>query len=184
MPDDFDPAAVFNSLESGKPFVFCSACGLSLRDEASSYSVGRSFHRGECVFECALCEDCRDRLHEESSEESRQAIATFMQERIDFESRFQRLLGIFDPESWIESCAICETPRSDAERYTISGMFAGNGILFGPYPLGICGKCEEEVNELVSKQTRDVWDDFIASHFDGPPAGVEDVPAGHGPMIL
>ncbi len=184
MADDFDPSPIFNSLETGKPFVFCNACSLPLREEAGSYSVGKSFHRGECVFECALCEDCRDRLQQESSEESRQAIATFMESRIDFEGRFERLFGQLNPESWIESCAICATPRSKSERYTISGLFAGNGILFGPYPLGICGSCEEEVNEVISKETRDVWDDFMASHFEGPPAVGENLPAGHGPMLF
>lgn len=184
MADDFHFPAVFNSLESGKPFVFCNACRLPLREEANSFTVGRSFHRGECVFECALCEDCRDRLHEESSEESRLAIATFMQSRIDFEARFERLCRTLDPDSWIASCVICDTPRSEADRYTVSGMFAGNGIMFDPYPLCICGECEDEVNEVISKKTRDVWDDFIASHFDGPPAVGEDLPARHGPMMF
>lgn len=184
VADDSDYPSVFHSLESGGPFLFCAACGLSLRDEADSYVVGKSYHRGECVFECAMCDDCQQRLHNESSEESREAIASFMESRIDFEGRIERLCGNLDPEAWLESCAICDTPRVCAERYSIKGLFAGNGIVFGPAPLGICGRCEDELGLLVSKKTRDVWDDFKASHFDGPPALGEDLPAGSGPMMF
>ena len=74
---------MFHSLESGKAFEFCNACGLSLSKEADSYVVGKSYHRGECVFECALCDDCQERLHDETSEESREAISNFMESRIE-----------------------------------------------------------------------------------------------------
>lgn len=184
VADDSDYPSLFDSLESGRAFEFCNACGLSLRKDADSYVVGKSYHRGECVFECALCDDCQERLHNESSEETRQAIANFMESRIDIEGRFERLCTNLDPEAWVETCAICDTPRADSERYSIKGLFASNGIIFGPTPLGICGKCEDEVNELVSKKTRDVWDDFKASHFDGPPALGEDLPARTGPMMF
>jgi hypothetical protein len=53
---------------------------------------------------------------------------------------------------------------------------------YDPYPLCLCGKCEEEIQDLLSKKTRDVWDEFIETHFDGPPSSTRDLPVGGKPL--
>ena len=68
--------------------------------------------------------------------------------------------------------------------YSIGGVLLGNEMQFDPYPLCLCGECEEEIQELLSKQTRGTWDDFVETHFEGPPADVLDVPTGGRPMVF
>ena len=70
------------------------------------------------------------------------------------------------------------------ESYSIGGLFMAHGILFDPYPMCICSTCEGKAQECISKATRDIWDDFLASHFDGPPANLQGLPIGGNPPIF
>ncbi len=74
--------------------------------------------------------------------------------------------------------------RSEVESYSIGGVLLGREMLFDPYPLCLCGKCEEEIQELLSKKTRGIWDDFVDDHFDGPPADVQDLPILGKPLVF
>lgn len=184
MNSDGDQFAFFHSHETGAPFEVCFACSLPLHNNGQPFLVSKSFHRGECVFEYALCEDCRGHLCEDFSEESRRAIGEFFQTRLDLSHRSERLSGNWNTSSWLECCALCSTRRDETESYSAGGLFMGGGILFDPYPLCVCGSCEEEVQECLSKSTRDIWDDFLASHFDGPPANLQGLPVGGKPPIF
>ena len=176
--------SIFDSHETGAPFAHCFACRLPLEDIGQPHLVSKSFHRGECVFEYSLCEDCRSHLCEEFSEPSQQALAGFFLSRANLFQRSEALTGNWSTEAWLERCVLCNGLRGDSESYSIGGLFLARGILFDPYPLCICGKCEEEVQECLSKSTRDIWDDFLATHFDGPPANRQDLPVGGRPLIF
>ena len=182
MSQEPDPS--FRSHETGKPFVHCISCGLGLDDPDLPYLVAKSFHREECVFEYAICEHCRAHLSEEFSQESRERLAQFFDQHIDLQRR-SRLLA-FGPvaQPWIARCAACDTPRDEMEHYSLGAVLLGAEMLFDPYPLCLCGQCEQKIQETISKQTRDIWDDFVETHFDGPPAHVLDLPVAGKPMIL
>ena len=55
-------------------------------------------------------------------------------------------------------------------------------MIYDPYPLCLCGRCEEAIQGLLSQKTRGMWDDFVDTHFDGPPANVEDLPVRGRPV--
>lgn len=184
MDGNGDQFSLFHSHETGAPFAFCFSCSLPLQENEQPFLVSKSFHRGECVFEYALCEDCRGHLCEEFSEESQRNLANFFESRTELLHRSDRLYGTWEIGAWVEKCAFCDAPRDGAESYSMGGLFMANGILFDPYPLCICSKCEESVQECLSKATRDIWDDFLASHFDGPPANLQNLPVGGKPPIF
>ena len=178
-----DPYADFHSAETGEPFRDCISCGLDLdHDPDLSYLVAKSYRRGECIFEYAICDDCRSNMAQEFSSESRQALSRFFQEQVNLRDR-SILLAIGDePALWIEKCASCETFRNQLESYSLGGLLLGRNMIYDPYPLCLCGKCEEKIQELLSQKTRGIWDDFVDTHFDGPPAGVEDLPVRGRPL--
>lgn len=89
-----------------------------------------------------------------------------------------------DPNPWIDKCAACQTPRTQMESYSLGGVLLGMEMLFDPYPLCLCDKCEEEIQELLSKQTRGMWDDFVDTHFEGPPADVQNLPVSGRPVLF
>lgn len=185
MSTDPDPYSEFHSHETGKPFQTCISCGLTLADPEQPFLVAKSFNRGECIFEYAICEDCRANMSEEFSEDSRANLANFFEQRVNIKQRSMLLAFGPNPEPWMAHCAACQKPREEMQSYSIGGLLLGSEMLFDPYPLSLCGECEEEIQGLLSKKTRDIWDEFVETHFDGPPADVLDLPVlGGKPMVF
>jgi len=184
VSDRQNPHVDFYSHETGEPFQSCIACGLPLDDPEVPYLVAKSFRGPECIFEYAICDLCRSTMAREFSEESRQRLAEFFQQRVNIGQRSALLtLGpVADP--WIAACAACGTPRQDAASFSLGAVFLANEMIFDPYPLCLCGKCEEDIQNLISKKTRDIWDDFVETHFEGPPAHLLDLPAGGKPVLF
>ena len=192
-----DENGLFNSLETGKAFEFCAACHLPLNPERppqddfgiiselrDSYLVVKSFHRGECVFEYALCHGCSSNMSKEFSEESKKSLQQFYEERLDTVARSALMQGDPDPARWIEHCATCDKARKDCENYSNGGLFDANALLLDPYPMCFCGECEEEVQSRLSKKTLGIWDDFVEDNFDSPPANFRDLPVPSRPMLI
>ena len=182
---DSEPHPEFHSAETGKPFRDCISCGLGLdHDPALPYLVAKSYHRTECIFEYAICDDCRSNMSEEFSIESRQALGRFFEERVKMRERSHLLTLGNGPEPWIEKCAACRTPRNQLETYSLGGILLGIQMVYDPYPLCLCGECEEEIQSLLSLKTRGMWDEFLEHHFDGPPADMEDLPVRGRPALF
>ncbi|MBK1831837.1 hypothetical protein JIN77_13970 [Verrucomicrobiaceae bacterium R5-34] len=176
MPDHF------TSLETGKPFTQCCACE-GLLSEKDMYIVNKSFAAGECVFELAMCFECREELNSKLSEESRVAMFDFMHDHADMEKREATLGSDSDTEDYIAKCLTCGVDAKGLNNYTLGGMFSGDHLIKGPFPMLICGSCEDKLNETISDETRDVWDKFIGEHFPGPPSEAT-LPTGSKPVFL
>ena len=43
-------------------------------------------------------------------------------------------------------------------------------MVFDPYPILVCDSCVEKNQKLLSKATKDQWNNFILDNFEGPPA--------------
>ncbi|MBB80013.1 MAG: hypothetical protein CMN02_03260 [Roseibacillus sp.] len=180
-----DPHSDFHSSETGAPFRDCISCGLPF-DHApeTPYLVAKSYRRGECIFEYAICEDCRTSMSREFSRDSRQALNLFFQERVNLSERSSLLSHQYVPAPWIQKCAACEKPRNEAESYSLGGMLLGSDMIYDPYPLCLCGNCEEEIQSLLSPGTKGIWDEFVDTHFDGPPSNLEDLPVKGRPVLF
>ena len=180
---DSDP--YFHSSETGKPFQDCISCGLSLRDDPNlPFLVAKSYRSDECIFEYAICEDCRANMAREFSAESQQALAAFFTHRVKFEER-TKLLSFGDLiEPWIQTCAACNIPRTEAQTHSLGGILLGDSIIYDPYPLCLCGDCEDEIQSLLSKKTLGIWDEFVQINFDSPPGHHRDLPTHRRPVLL
>jgi len=172
----------FHSFETDAPFEHCCDCGCDLHD-AEMFIVNQSFVGEECVFELALCHTCRQKMHEQLSEQSRIAMFDFMHDHVDMESRAKKL-GCDSPTSdYLATCISCHQPRELTKGYTIGGMFCGSHLIKGPFPMLMCSTCEEALAETISDETRKMWDDFISTHFPGPPSEVK-LPTGSKPVFV
>jgi len=121
-------------------------------------------------------------MTQEFSSESRQALSRFFEENVNLRERSIFLAFGDEPAPWIEKCASCETPRNQLDSYSLGGVLLGRNMIYDPYPLCLCGKCEKKIQELLSQKTKGTWDDFVDSHFDAPPANVEDLPIRVRPL--
>lgn len=172
----------FHSYETGKAFTECCDCGCDLHD-ADIYIINQSFAGNECIFECAMCLQCRERMNEQLSENSRVAMFDFMHDHADMESRQERLSNNSETEDYIENCITCDKLRSEAKTFTLGAMFSGDQLIKGPFPLIICDDCEGKMAATISDETRKFWDDYIAEHFPGPPSEI-DLPHKNKPLLI
>jgi len=161
----------FISHETDQPFTHCCACHGKLR-ELGAHIVNQSYVNGECVFELAMCLPCREAMNKALSEESRVAMFDFMHDHADLEAREQTLGSDSPTADYLAHCLTCGTPQEKAKSFSVGAMFTGDTLLKGPFPMLICGSCEEKINDVISKETREVWDDFIAENFPAPPSEV------------
>ena len=186
---------LFWSEYSGEPFLKCIACKVPLM-ESNMHVVKKKIVAEEAVLEMALCNRCQQQQVEEMSEETRQNLTAFMSEQ------FQKLTAkhledkagdgpqvievaeVTDEQEGqdllkrcTDNCIVCGVHRDDCHRYSLAGVCQAEQLVVQVTPLGqtpmmVCEKCEEQMNELISQETRDSWDRFVEEHLDGPP-GVE-----------
>jgi len=191
------------SAYSDAPFTSCIQCTVALGEPDTWFSIQKLIVAEEVVFEAALCGQCSCQLGEEISEDSASAGQEFMQSSPEVERRMQSFLdwlenpvdetaiaeGRPNPtylrirEERLNHCGFCSQPRSSCHRYSLNitcsqmDVAVDAPMAFSPGgPLLTCSDCEREMNERLSKTTRDVWDRFVERNFDGPP-GLHREPA-------
>ena len=154
-PDSPDEDLLLDSF--GKPFERCVDCGEDLGLRA--HAIERHFRDGECVFEFAICSDCAETGSGELSEDSREALLEFVASRRS-QARGPR------------SCCLCAEARP-AEAMGDHSIVAYRIAGLGAAPMMICDSCTEEMQELLSEQTRGWMDDFRSRNFPGVPEGLD-----------
>ena len=159
-----------DSEETGETFSHCLCCKLPLVEIAEPWLVNKEFQRGECVMEYAICQPCRDRVTDELSEESKEAVRGFLENEIDWEARMREFMLFHDPAERFEACIACRAPREALEGFGISALFdSGGSLVTGPLPLLICQPCVGRMTANLSEASREVWRRFLAENFAGPP---------------
>ncbi|MBK1791459.1 hypothetical protein [Persicirhabdus sediminis] len=168
----------FLSAETDEVFRQCIHCECQLTT-AGLFMVSKAYRGDECTFEYAICMDCREKIHNELSDDSRVAMFDFMHDRVNMPQREEKYKNAANYQLQLDSCATCGLDRQLAESYSTAAVFHNGLMLTGAFPLMICSSCEEEVYQCLSDHTKDVWDKFINDHFPGPPAIGEPSPNHH-----
>lgn len=160
-PQDKQPIPrEFHSEYEDRPFRSCSHCGELLAN-FRHYQINKAWRNGECVFEYAFCEDCRDRMIEEFSEESK---TRMMQHQ---ENHMREVHGTGE-------CANCGTTQAQSPMrdYVITALCSGESMLDS---LMICENCQMEIHEMLSEKTRNVRRRFFED-LPGVPPDWEGLP--------
>lgn len=161
----------WNSSETGEGFTHCVRCKMPLVELGTTWLVNKDYHRGECVLEYAICQHCRDEVTERLSEQSKRAVRSFLESEIDWEERIAGFMSSEDPMDRLRTCVACSTPAAETDGYAISALFDEDGhLVTGPLPLLLCRACMNRVMAQVSEESKAVWNEFLESCFDGPPA--------------
>lgn len=167
------PERFYSDLDR-KPFERCLMCEASLLEEDRLYLIEKALkHYNEpqlesTVFEYAICLECADSFRNQLSEESRQNIDLFYQEKVDFESRFERLKDKAE-EDWLNQCLIHHQEAGSQGEVQIYAFCRGDRCLFREFPYMIRAEAMEEITELISKETLDELDRFKDNLTSGPP---------------
>ena len=173
---------IFHSEETRKPFDRCIDCGRFLLDDGTQYMIEKAFrsYKGfdarDTVFEYALCLECRERLAETLSSESKARIEAYFANHTDLVRRREDLIRgeRLTVEAWLERCVVSGEPIREMEEFQILCQCDGPDMLFGYVPYAIGGAAIDEVVNLLSNATIDQLNGFSDEHLGIPPE-LEDI---------
>ena len=149
---------ILKSVYSGMPFRTCLVCAADLMD-VDLHIVEKVIRGGEAVMEMAMCSTCANNMAKECSEESLAALQSVQ----------EAWMAEADPEG-IE-CAGCQKPRNHAGAFVIAGYFMSDYELVRK--MAVCEKCHESVQSKLSKKTREIFGQFVETHFPGVPENID-----------
>jgi hypothetical protein len=148
-----DIPSELHSVYEDRPFRSCTRCGESLAEVPEGYQLFKLFLRGEVLCEYALCHHCHAGLLADFSAESRRHLADYHAQRMALNLGSRR-------------CAVCGHDRMDDGEYSLTAACEGTKMR---HVLMVCGPCRRDMQSLLSRETRDVWDRFVSENFAGAP---------------
>lgn len=169
----------FYSSKSEKLIEECVLCGKNILVDSEPYIIEKAFRNNEItketelIFEYALCAECQQITSSELSKDSLNNIKMYYDLYVDFEKRQTGLKDIksFQLKDWISNCIITGAPLVESKEFQIGGLFLQNQLLLGNLPFAVGEKAINELQELISKKTRDFLDGFKEKII---PPGVSD----------
>ncbi|MDF1810639.1 MAG: hypothetical protein P1V20_00425 [Verrucomicrobiales bacterium] len=164
VPEDFF------SFETGEPFEVCIECKSDITGPNSDYIIEKAWQDDELIYEYALCESCCRDLRGEMSKESMKYLKKALRKPV--------------LKTTIDGCRCCGLPRLELPGYTLIGSCLGREMIFWNVPVLICEPCLAIIAEGLSKQTRDIMDDFEERNFPGPPEAEIDLPKPRRKVVL
>jgi hypothetical protein len=168
---------VFHSFATGKPFERCIVCEKKLQEDGTQYIIEKSFRQyqgygvSDVIYEYAMCIHCTVAMQQALSEDSLAVIDNYLKSRVNLVERRKHLLNKYrtNINGWLSTCLISGKPASESAEYQIYGHCDGGDLLFTYLPYMISADALEDLNDLISPETRDVLNDFIDNHFGLPP---------------
>lgn len=173
----------FLSSDTNAPIQRCIDCDHDLMLGDRHYVIEKVFKRYpelekvEVLFEYAICSICYEKMKEGLSKESMQNLSAYMMQNSDFEGLQQRIEeNPDDPEQWLTHCMIKGTAKDEMKEFQMGACFKGDKMTTNLMPPFLIGELAiEEMNELLSEETKGEMDDFMGDHFGIPPELRKDI---------
>lgn len=168
----------FYSFETGAPFTKCIECDGDLMN-GEPYLIEKAFkHHVEyqvkdTIFDYALCMKCAEKLRNEMSKESLEAVTNYFASRMDIHMQLSRLGKT--PEEAINSCMISGKSTEECTEYQIYAYCVYDRISNEMPPYMISGEIMDEILPLLSEKTKDDLNGFFKKHFAPDPSLMEPV---------
>jgi len=158
----------FFSSKTNKPIDHCMLCGKNLQLDYSPYLIEKAFQKNistqkfEVIFEYALCMVCQRNASSELSKESLANIKMYFNLYVDFDKRQLQIEKNenFKLSTCLDNCIITNKPISQYNEYQIGGYFFRNQLLTDNLPFAIGEKAINELQDVISKKTRDFLNGF------------------------
>ncbi|MFT7588288.1 MAG: hypothetical protein ACI959_000495 [Limisphaerales bacterium] len=163
------PTIFHKSIEKG-PFSQCLMCETPFGPN-SIYLIEKSVMSHDVKYEYAMCYSCAERMNGSMSKESRKCIDTFYQEHVDINARarrFEENPGI-RPEELISNCLISGEPVHELEEYHVFAQCIGDKLVMANTPYMLSMPVMEQLNELLSPESKGERDRFIDDFLGLPP---------------
>lgn len=163
----------FHSDATGQPFTNCKVCAIDLTTSGVPYTIEKAFrkqHDGSTItlFELAICIPCARKQASKMSKESQ----SFLQQTLlteDVLAKRQNLWNSNWQDTWKENCLFSENQLNDNEEYHVVGHFQNGEVIEGQVPFMIGQEMLEYLQEHLSKETKEEFDDFGKKHLGPDP---------------
>lgn len=157
--------ATFHSFEQEGPFRHCQICRQDLVQERLLYAIEKVYRGEEVILEHAICVGCMQAMQERYSEDSLAAIEQY-QSQIDLETIREHYLAGNELDASLGRCAVKGHSRADLEHYHLYAFCEGDNLFLVQPPFMISGEAVEEMQELLSPETRDEMDRYTRDHLN------------------
>lgn len=178
----------FYSTETNTPLERCIDCERYLLDEGVEYIIEKAmryyktYDLDNTIFEYAICRKCADKMMASLSRSSLTKINAHFELHSDLPLRAHKNSKREDEpniEELIGRCLISNTTREENREYQICCQCVGDQMVLShmPYMLGM--EAMEEIQELLSPETKRELDGFVGDNFGLPPEwkkAIEDRP--------
>ncbi|MBN2890747.1 MAG: hypothetical protein JXL97_02680 [Bacteroidales bacterium] len=164
---------------------YCSICGAELFDDGfmveKAFVKNEKLMKPELIFEIHVCFKCIRSLNEEMSKESIEKIEQFRKERF-LNDYYEKLLENeeYKISKWLKYCTITHNKIKDCSEFNIVGFFVQDAMFYKPFPMAVSFEGMMEVEEIYSKKTKDVIDDF----FDSLPPDIRKIVKDQGKVFI
>lgn len=177
---------IFRSDLTEKPFEHCTVCGDNVLSPPKNYIVEKAFkHHAkfnitDTVFEYAVCMKCHQKMHKQFSKSSKQRIEAYFRQNTDLTGRKVKNFeeGKLGLEHWLGHCVVKGTEKDTMGEYQIAAHFVGDQMMLNEFPILLSGPAVDEVQELLSPETRGEIDDFTDQFLGLPPEFKEALKKG------
>jgi len=168
---------VFMNSDTKGPMTHCIQCDYDVMRSDRFYMIEKVFKRYpamdrvEVLFEYAICSHCYEKMKDGLSAESMTNLSKYMFENTDFQAMSTRIEEHpDDPEKWLSHCMIKGTPKEEMSEFQMGACFKGDRLVTNFMPPFMIGNLAmEEMNGLLSKETKDEMDGFMDDNFGVPP---------------
>ena len=178
----FPVPSFFYSFDINAQFVQCTMCNEDLQ-QFSKYFIEKVFkqnrvlNKSEIVYEYAICESCASSMTSEISNESKMAITQLYE---DYSENFLRKLDYlhrtekYTIDSWIERCSLTGKEVRLCNEYAVNAIIEDGRLVYEHTPIVISDDFVLKIQEVLSKETKDTFNNFRDKITDGSPS-VEDL---------
>ena len=154
-------ATTFYPFDSDKPFATCTMCHreFSKNDE---YIIEKAMKGTDVIFELAMCLTCAEDMRKHLSKDSLKRIEAYMS-RVDFEARAQHFRDqpSNNVQDYLGHCVVSGKPIDPKEEHQIYAYCSGQEMMYSAMPYAISGEVMEEIQELLSPETKQELDNFM-----------------------
>lgn len=165
--------AEFHSFKSDGPFTHCLECGRYLLDDDFEYVIEKAvrnypgYTAKDVIFDYAICMNCAMEVQKGISEESMSKIQNYMQNKLA--EKDQEPKEVISVKEQISKCMISDKSVDDCTEYQIFAFCRGTQLSNQMPPYMISDEILDEIQELISDETRDELNGFYNKHFPTAP---------------